>query len=404
VVLTIIPKTYNITIPTTQTHAQCRYVPYRKRQNYNRRQYVEIPRLKIGQYEFQLPLVSGGMGVRVSGWPLVLAMLEEECLGTLTSMGLGDLSRGMSNDDFIGASNDALLREIGTLQTHTNRQFAVNVMGALSNANELVITAVNAGVKIIVYGAGIPSHLPAIVEDPSVALVPIISSARLAGIILKLWKRYRRVPDAFIIEGPLAGGHLGFSFEQLTHMEDFTLESILSDTLAVIEPFEQAAGRRIPLIVAGGIFTGADIARMLSLGASGVQMGTRFVATIECPVSDEFKRAYVNARPADVRIIKSPVGMPGRVLANDFLERLLAGDIPKPKCPFHCILSCERDAAGFCVAERLDHSFKGDTKNGLIFCGANVYRIDRIMSVHDLVTELMEGVRASPLTIDRATG
>ena len=365
---------------------------------------MDIPRLQIGQWEFSLPLVSGGMGVRVSGWPLVSAVAAEGCLGTLTSMGMGDLTHGMSIEDFIRTSNEALQQEIGLLQAHTDRPFAVNVMGALLNPKELIATAVNAGVKIIVYGAGIPSTLPAQVEDPGVSLVPIISSARLAVIILKQWRRYGRWPDAFIIEGPLAGGHLGFSFEQLAHIEDFTLESILRETLEVIRPYEQVAGRKIPLIVAGGIYTGDDIALMLSLGASGVQMGTRFVATIECPVSDEFKQAYVQAGPGDVRIIKSPVGMPGRVIANDFLARLVSGHIPKPRCPFHCIPSCERDAAGFCIAERLDNSLKGDTVNGLIFCGANVPRIDRIMTVHELVSELMEGLRASPLTIDRAAG
>ncbi|MBU0707690.1 nitronate monooxygenase family protein [Patescibacteria group bacterium] len=358
---------------------------------------MEIPRLKIGRWEFLRPLVQGGMGVRVSGCPLVLAVLQEGCLGTLTSMGLGDLSHGMSNDDFIRTSREALLREIRMLQEHTNKPFAVNVMGALSNAKDLVATAVGAGVKIIVYGAGIPRNLPSIVEDPDVALVPIISSARLARIILNQWKRYSRMPDAFIIEGPLAGGHLGFSFEQLAHSSDFSLVKILREILEIIQPFEQLNGRKIPLITAGGIYTGDDISLMLSLGASGVQMGTRFVATTECPVSDEFKQAYVNARLEDLHIIKTPVGMPGRVLANDFLRRLQDGVIPKPNCPFHCILSCERDASGFCVAERLDNSYRGDVDNGLIFCGANVHRIDRIMSVHELISGLMEEVKASTL-------
>ena len=363
---------------------------------------MDIPRLQIGRWEFPLPLVSGGMGVKISGWQLVLAVLEESCLGTLTSMGLGDLSHGMSGTHFVTTSRAALQYELSQLRARTDRPFAVNVMGALSNVDDLIATAVQGGANIIVYGAGIPRALPAVVEDPDVALVPIISSARLAGIILKRWEHYRRIPDAFIIEGPLAGGHLGFSLDQLEHLEDFTLESILQQTLEVIKPYEDACGRKIPLITAGGIFTGDDIARMLSLGASGVQMGTRFVATHECPVAMEFKREYLNARPEDVRIIKSPVGMPGRVIANEFLRQLQGGDIPAPSCPFHCITSCERDAAGFCIAERLDNSYKGDVANGLIFCGANAPRVTRIMSVHELVTELMDGVRASTLTLPHA--
>ena len=360
---------------------------------------MDIPKLRIGQYEFTLPLVSGGMGVKISGWQLVLAVLQEKCLGTLTTMGLGDLTHGMSANDFIKSSRAALQREIGQLQQRTENPFAVNVMGALSNADDLVVTAVDAGASIIVYGAGIPMSLPKIVEDPEVALVPIISSARLARLILRQWKKFSRVPEAFIIEGPLAGGHLGFSFEQLGHLADFSLESILRETLDIIRPFEDACGRKIPLITAGGIYTGEDIARMLSLGASGVQMGTRFVATYECPVAEALKQAYIKASAEDIRIIKSPVGMPGRVLHNAFLQKLQKGEIPQTRCPFFCIHSCERDKAGFCIAEKLDNTFKGDVDNGLIFCGANVYRVDKIMTVHDLITELMAGVRASTLEL-----
>lgn len=359
--------------------------------------------LQIGQYAFPLPLVQGGMGVRISIRDLVVAVLNMGGLGTLTSMGLGDLSQGMSSQEFIRTSREALLREISYIQERTDKPFAVNIMGALSNAEHLIRTAVEAGVKIIVYGAGIPPRtIPALVDDPTVALIPIISSARLARLILTQWMRNGRTPDAFIIEGPLAGGHLGFSFEQLEHIEDYPLSKILTETLEIIKPFEDACGRKIPLITAGGIYTGDDIAHMLSLGASGVQMGTRFVATHECPVSMEFKQAYIKATPGDIRITKTPVGMPGRVLNNEFLKRLEAGGVPKPRCPFHCILSCERDKAGFCIAEQLDNSFKGDIDNGLIFCGANVHRIDRIISVHELVSELMEGVKNSNRTLPRS--
>lgn len=363
---------------------------------------MEISKKQIGMYEIDVPLWVGGMGVKISGWQLVLAVLQEGCMGTLTSMGLGDLSHGMTYAEFNRSSCAALKFEIEMLQAAmlennlAGKPFAVNIMGVLSNADDLVRTAVQAGTKIIVYGAGIPLTLPTVVEDPAVALVPVISSARLAKIILERWKRYGRTPDAFIIEGPKAGGHLGFTFEQLEHMDDYALESILQETLAIIRPFEDACGRKIPLIAAGGIYTGADMAKMFELGATFVQMGTRFVATHECPVSLAFKQAYVDATEADVRIIKTPVGMPGRVLMNPFLQKLQHGDIPKPSCPFHCILSCERDQAGFCIAERLDNSFRGDLDNGLIFTGANVPRIDRIMSVHELVTELLDGLKASP--------
>lgn len=364
---------------------------------------MEMPTLQIGQWKYRRPLVLGGMGVRITGWQLVLPVLQEDCLGTLASMGWGGLWQGMSSKQFIETSREALRLEIQQLRSFTDKPFAVNVMGALSNADDLIITAVEAGANIIVYGAGIPLSLPEIVQDPAVALVPIISSARLAKLILNRWKRFNRMPDAFIIEGPLAGGHLGFTFEQLAHIDDFSLESILKETLEIIKPFEDSCGRKIPLITAGGIYTGDDIARILSLGASGVQMGTRFVATLECPVAEEFKQAYIKARQEDIEIVKSPVGMPGRVIVNPFLRQLQSGNVSKPHCPFYCILSCERDKAGFCIADRLLNSFRGDVDNGLIFCGANVYRINKIMSVHELISELMKGVEASKLTLPQST-
>ncbi len=360
---------------------------------------MDMPALQIGPWKFLVPIVQGGMGVRVSGWQLVLPVAQEECVGTLTTIGLANLWYGMRYVDFNRTSCEAVERDILQLRSLTDKPFAVNVMGALSNANDLIIAAVKAGANIIVYGAGIPLTLPLIVQDPAVALVPIISSARLAKLILKRWERYNRTPDAFIIEGPLAGGHLGFTFEQLAHIDDFSLESILKETLEVIKPFEDSCGRKIPLITAGGIYTGNDIARMLSLGASGVQMGTRFVATTECPMAEEFKQLYVRACAEDIQIVESPVGMPGRVLTNPFLRQLQSGNIPKPHCPFHCILSCQKDKAGFCIADRLTNSFRGDVDNGLIFCGANVDRIDKIVSVHDLIEELIAEVKASPLTL-----
>jgi nitronate monooxygenase len=363
---------------------------------------MNIPPLRIGTWEYSVPLVQGGMGVGISGPKLVGAVLAEGALGTLTPFGLGDMSKRLTEDEFIRTSGEAFQLEVEKLRSITDKPFAVNFMKALTNINKLIETALKLKVKIIVMGAGIPSNLPALVEDPGVALVPIISSARLADLILRSWKKYGRSPDAIIIEGPKAGGHLGFTKEQLTHIDDFSLEKILQETLTVIQPVEQKIGRKIPIIVAGGIYTGDDIAKMFSLGASGAQMGTRFVATFECE-AEALKKAYLDAREEDIQIIDSPVGMPGRAINNIFLQRLHYGDIPKPACPFHCIISCEKEKAGFCIAERLRNTLMGNLDEGLIFCGANAYRIDRIISVHDLIEELMAGVRASPLELPYRT-
>ncbi|MFA6587702.1 MAG: nitronate monooxygenase [Patescibacteria group bacterium] len=381
---------------------------------------MEYRPLRIGQYEFPVPIVQGGMGVKISGPSLVGPVAEEGAGGTMTAIGLGKRTHRMSFEDFNRTSCEALRHEIESLRMLTSKPFAVNIMGALSNPDDLIRTAVNpgndstgvkiAGANIIVFGAGIPKTLPAIVDDPTVALVPIVSSARLAEFIIKLWlERYGRLPDAVVIEGPLAGGHLGFSLEQLLpeNIGKFSLENILRETLQIINRYEQEYGRKIPIIVAGGVYTGEDIAYYLSLGASAAQLGTRFVATFECPVSERFKLEYVQAKPEDIRIIRTPVGMPGRVLNNKFLKELAklrenqrkGGETRKLSCPYHCLRSCEQEKALFCIAEQLDQSFDGEIDNGLIFCGANVYRIDRIMSVHELITELMDGVKASALTL-----
>ena len=359
---------------------------------------MRVPKLVIGQLKFQLPIVQGAMGVQVSSYPLPAVVTNEGGLGTITSIALGDHNSG--HDDFLRVSHEELEREIARCTGLTKKPMAVNVMGALSNVRDLIVTAVKSGAKIIVYGAGVPQDLPEIVPDPSVNLVPIISSAKLADILLRLWKRrYERAPDAFIVEGPLAGGHLGFSQEQLDNPKEFFLEKILQEVLAVVRPYEQTLGRRIPIIAAGGIYTGADAARMLSLGAAGVQLGTRFVATHECPVAPEFKQAYLEAKEEDVVIIHSPVGLLGRVLkSNGFLAKVAAKQV-QMRCPCHCIKSCDIKRAGFCILKALFNAKNGRLENGLIFVGANVHRVNSIVSVKELMAELVEGIKLSPLTL-----
>jgi nitronate monooxygenase len=358
---------------------------------------VKIPELRIGELVFKIPLAQGPMGVQVSSWPLPPAVANEGCLAFITTIALGGPDVGRR--DFVRVSKEALVQEIRRCRESTDGPLAVNVMGALSNVYDLIQTAVANGVRIISYGAGIPKNLPELVPDPKVYLIPIISSAKLARFLLSAWlRRYNRAPDAFILEGPLAGGHLGFDEEQLAQPDIFSLEKILVQVLAVVREFEQKLGRKIPVIAAGGIYTGEDIARILHLGASGVQLGTRFVATDECPAADEFKQAYIDAREEDIRIIHSPVGMLGRVIHNRFLDKVDAGSI-RIKCPYHCIKSCDMKTAGFCIARALFNAKSGDVDNGLIFAGANVHRIKKILSVKELIAELVEGIRAYPLEL-----
>lgn len=334
------------------------------------------------------------MGVRVSLSSLASAVANQGGIGTISSIGLGDIKD--SERDYEKTSREALVAEIHKARGMTDGHLAVNVMGVLSNADDLVLTAVREGIRMIVYGAGLPVKLPALVPDPDVSLVPIISSARVASLILKTWdKRHGRTADALILEGPLAGGHLGFSEEQLEHISDFSLETLIPEVLSAVEPFEQKYGRKIPVIPAGGIFDGGDIARMLRLGASGVQMATRFVCTHECDASPEFKQAYLAANEEDLVIIKSPVGLPGRAINNPFLRKLEQQGRLRIKCPYHCLSACQVDTARYCIALALLNSSFGDVDNGLIFSGSTAHRIREIVSVEEVFRELIAGVKAA---------
>lgn len=353
---------------------------------------MDIPRLHIGSVTSDIPIIQGGMGVRVSLASLASAVANEGGIGTISSIGLGDIED--SRQDYVKTSRDALVREIRKAKNMTDGHLAVNIMGVLSNADDLIITAVREGINIIVFGAGLPSKLPALVPDPAVNLVPIISSSRVAGLILKTWdKRYQRIPDALILEGPLAGGHLGFSLEQLDNLDEYSLENILPGVLEVVKPFEDRYGHKIPVIAAGGIFNGRDIARMLAMGASGVQMGTRFVCTEECDVSREFKQAYLDAREEDIVIIKSPVGMPGRAINNAFLKDLKLQQKLKIKCHYRCLTVCNIEEANYCIALALINSWAGDVDNGVIFCGQNACRVEKITTVKELIGELLDELK-----------
>ena len=355
---------------------------------------METPKLTIGNMTADIPIIQGGMGVRVSLSSLASAVANQGGIGTISSIGLGDVKDSERN--YEKQSRDALVKEIRKAKSMTDGHLAVNFMGVLSNVDDLIRATVNEGIKMIVYGAGIPVKLPDLVPEPDVNLVPITSSARVASLILKTWeKRYNRTVDAFILEGPLAGGHLGFSPEQLDHKEDYSLEILLPELLEAIKPYEDTYGRKIPVIVAGGIYNGADIARMLSLGASGVQMGTRFVCTHECDVSPEFKQAYIDAKEEDIVITQSPVGLPGRAINNAFLRKLEKEGKLRIRCPYHCLTACKVDTARYCIALALVNSYFGDIDDGLIFTGQNSYRIDKIVSVKELIDELIAGLNAA---------
>jgi len=348
----------------------------------------KLPDLIIGDLKISPPIIQGGMGVRVSTAKLAAAVSNEGAFGVMASVGLGE--EGQENLTYEERSKLAFREMIKETKVLTNNKFGVNIMYALTNYDDLVRIAIDEEVGAIISGAGLPLHLPALAQNSSTKLIPIVSSARAADIVLRSWlKRYKRLPDAFVIEGPLAGGHLGFSYSEVIEIKKSSLEDILKEVLKLIKKYEASHKKKIPVIVGGGIFTGADIARMLRLGASGVQMSTRFVCTKECDVADEYKMAYLNCREEDIVIILSPAGMPARVIKNNFVERIQSGEKIKFDCPYKCLKTCDPYSANYCIAQALVNAYRGKLENGFAMCGANAYRVKKIITVKELINELV---------------
>ncbi len=354
------------------------------------------PSLKIGNVESRYPIIQGGMGVGIYMAGLASAVARAGGIGVLAAVLIGITEKDFYSDPQ-GATHRALAKQIKKAKEMSGGgPIGVNIMVALQDYDEMVSIAAKAGADIIISGAGLPLKLPAMVpEDSQTALVPIVSSGRAAQLICRRWKEhYDRLPDAFVVEGPKAGGHLGFKAEDLDKPE-FQVENLVRDVIEAVKAFEDRYGATIPVIAAGGIYTGEDIYRFIKMGASGVQMGTRFVATHECDASDEFKRAYLRASKDDVLIIKSPVGMPGRALKGPFLDKMARGEKHPKKCVYKCIRTCRYPDTPYCISMALVNAQRGNLNAGFVFCGENVWRVDKIVSVEELVQELVEGYRQS---------
>lgn len=345
-----------------------------------------IPVLKIGDLEISLPIIQGGMGVRVSGARLAAAVANAGCVGVIASAGLGLFER-VRGSDAKRLGEEILRAEIRKAKQLTSGPIGVNIMVALSNYEQLVRVAVEEGVDMIISGAGLPLGLPGHVEGKSTKLVPIVSSARTFQIICRRWKaHFNRLPDAVVVEGTEAGGHLGYSPESLADHSAPTLEQIVTEVVAVANSFAPT----IPVLAAGGIFDGQDIARFLKLGASGVQMATRFVCTDECDVHENFKQAYLDAGPDDITIIDSPVGLPGRVINNAFVESIKLGKTKPFVCKSQCLRSCDPRKAPYCIAEVLANAAMGKLDESFAFAGSNAYRCNEIIPVQTLVSKLAD--------------
>lgn len=354
---------------------------------------TKLPDLVIGDLIINPPIIQGGMGVRISTAKLAAAVSNEGAFGVIASVGLGE--EGPADKSYQERSESSFRGMIKEAKRLTDKSFGVNIMCALTNYDALAKAAVEEGAGAIISGAGLPLHLPSLSPDSKTKLIPIVSSGRAAELICKTWfKRYKRLPDALVVEGPLAGGHIGFKFGELIGSRLPELDNLLIEVISVVKKMELEHKKKIPVIAAGGIFSGKDMSRVLKLGASGVQMATRFVCTDECEVSREFKEAYLKCEKEDIIVILSPVGMPARVIRNKFAERILSGERMKFSCPFRCLKACDPYSANYCLAQALVNAYRGDLENGLIMCGANAYRVKEIVSVKELIGELVDECRA----------
>ena len=355
--------------------------------------------LRIGNLTVAVPIIQGGMGVGISLSGLAAAVANEGGVGVISSAGLGLLYKNFSGNLF-EASIHGLKEEIRKAREKTKGVIGVNVMVAMTNFVDMIKTSIAEKVDIIIAGAGLPLDLPSFLKKDSVTkLIPIVSSARAARIICGKWKAsYDYLPDAVIVEGPKAGGHLGFREEQIGD-NNYALEKLVPEIVDELKTFEEKYNKPIPLIAAGGIYTGEDINNIMKLGVSGVQMGTRFVTTDECDASPGFKQAYIDAAEKDIEIIRSPVGMPGRAIFSGFIQKVREGKKQPQKCPFKCIRTCDISKSPYCIMIALVNALKGNFENGFAFAGTNAFRATQISSVKELFQTLMKEYKESKLAV-----
>jgi nitronate monooxygenase len=351
-----------------------------------------MPELRIGNVVSRLPIVQGGMGVGISLSGLASAVSRAGGIGVISAAGIGMMEPDFKTN-FRKANVRALRKELGRAKASCWGPIGVNIMMALTDCSTLIGVAMEEGADVVFLGAGLPLRPPAgipleVLEETSTAFVPIVSSPRAAKLILKHWDRhYQRLPDAFVVEGPRAGGHLGFKRNDLDSDAN-DLRSLVTGVLEVVQPYEQLHNKEIPVLAAGGVFTGADIHDMLQLGAAGVQMATRFVATNECDADLAFKEAYVDCEPGDLTIIDSPLGLPGRAIGNSFLADVAQGVRRPTDCPWHCLITCNAETSPYCIARALTNAKEGHLDDGFAFAGANTPRVKAIVPVAELVAEL----------------
>lgn len=344
---------------------------------------------KIRNKVLDFPIIQGGMGVGVSLSNLAGHVAKEGCIGVLSTAQVGYRKPDFYKNP-IRCNDEALAEEIKKAKEFAGGKglVGVNVMVATNRYEETLKVALEAGVEVVISGAGLPLKLPELTDGYDVAIAPIISSGKAARIVLQSWKRnYNRFPDFVVLEGKGAGGHLGFKKEQVDE-DGFTLEILLKEVLEAIRPFSEAKGEEIPVFVAGSVFDGYELAHYMKMGAFGAQIGTRFIATYECDASPKFAEVIINAKKEDIMLVKSPVGLPGRAIRTPFSKKLMETDRIAPTRCLNCLKPCDPKVTPYCISEALIHAAKGDVERGLFFSGENAWRIDRMYHVDELIDEI----------------
>lgn len=350
---------------------------------------MELSSLIIGDLVAKVPIIQGGMGVGVSLSSLAGAVAREGAIGVISAAQPGYLE-----EDFSSNPLTANLRSLGNhikkaKEISNNGIIGVNIMCASKNYEEYVKCAIDNGADLIISGAGLPTDLPKLVEGYNIKIAPIVSPPKSASVILKMWdRRYGRTADMVVIEGPKAGGHLGFSNESLEEYKSKDYDKEVLEIIEIVKEYENKYNKKIPVVFAGGVFDRKDIDHYISLGCSGVQMATRFVATEECDADINFKMAYINSKKEDIVIVKSPVGLPGRAINNKFMKDKKLINEKITKC-YKCLKKCNMADIPYCITGALVRAVKGDIDNSLVFCGENAYRLNKIITVKELIKELI---------------
>lgn len=350
---------------------------------------MELKPLKIGDLTARIPIIQGGMGVGVSLSRLAGSVAACGGIGIMSTAQIGYRDEGFEQNP-LETNLKAIASEIAKARELAKGGIiGVNIMVATKRYTDYVKAAVKSGVDLIISGAGLPTMLPELVKDSKTKIAPIVSTIKSASVILKMWDRkHQKLPDLVVIEGPRAGGHLGFSLEQLEQFTPELYEEEIKGIISVVKEYGAKYDTHIPVVVAGGIYDRADIDHALELGADGVQMGTRFVPTFECDASEAYKQTYINSTKEDIKIVKSPVGMPGRAIENTFMKNPKKDIGVSGKC-LNCLERCNPAEIPYCITRALINAAKGNTEEALLFCGDNAYRAEKIEHVADVMKALI---------------